>query len=368
LLGLGFLFKYTAMMQIVCWAIFFALSPAARVHLRKAGPWLALLIFLICTTPVLVWNARHQWITVYHVAGDAGMHSAWKPTLNYFFDFSFAEFGLLNPFFFVGAFCACVGFWKLRRQNPLQLYFFCMGVPVFVGHWLFSFHSRVLPNWIAVSILPMFCLMVAYGYQHRRLAKPFLTAGLGLGLVVAVLLHDTDLIGKLNGPLPGEIDPSHRLRGWTEAAQVVEHERQDMTTNGAPAFVIADHYGLTGILSFYSPTARASLSTSTPLIYCIYSPHPANQFYFWPEYDYHTYRHGQNALYVSTVHSDPVAKGWFWRWLKREPIALAPPVMETIPGDIAKDFTSVTDLGVRNVVLNGRVFHRLHFWACYDLH
>ena len=44
-LGLGFLCKYTALAQLVCWIIFFALQPSARIHLRKAGPWLALGIF-----------------------------------------------------------------------------------------------------------------------------------------------------------------------------------------------------------------------------------------------------------------------------------------------------------------------------------
>src|ERR1035438_10217202 len=36
-MGLGFLCKYTAVCQIVCWAIFFALWPAARAHLRRPG-------------------------------------------------------------------------------------------------------------------------------------------------------------------------------------------------------------------------------------------------------------------------------------------------------------------------------------------
>ena len=55
-----------------------------------------------------------------------------------------------------------IGFWKFRRERPLWLYLFCMGAPVFLGHWLFSFHSRILPNWIAPAIIPMFCLMVVY--------------------------------------------------------------------------------------------------------------------------------------------------------------------------------------------------------------
>ena len=44
-MGLGFLCKYTAACQLACWAVFFALWQPARAHLRRPGPWLALLIF-----------------------------------------------------------------------------------------------------------------------------------------------------------------------------------------------------------------------------------------------------------------------------------------------------------------------------------
>jgi membrane-associated phospholipid phosphatase len=132
-MGLGFLCKYTAICQIVCWTIFFALSPRARLHLRKPGPWLALLVFSFCTLPVMIWNAQHGWITVTHVAGDAGMRSEWKPTLRYFWDFVVSEGLLLNPIFFVGAIWAMFGFWKFRHERPLWLYFVCMGAPLFFG-------------------------------------------------------------------------------------------------------------------------------------------------------------------------------------------------------------------------------------------
>jgi hypothetical protein len=294
------------------------------------------------------------------------MHSQWHPTLNYFFDFTAAEFGLLNPFFFIGTLVAMIGFWKLRAQNPLHTYLFCMGAPVFLGHWLFAFHSRVLPNWIAVSVLPMFCLMVAYGSQHRRLAKIFLTGGLPLGIVAAVFLHDSDLVGRLVPALPGVIDPSHRIRGWAETATVVENEREKLATNGPPAFIIADHYGMTGLLSFYSPRAHAALK-SQPLVYCVDSDQPVNQFYFWPDYDYRAQRQGQNAIYVSQVGSSWLEKDWIWHWLKREPIATVPDSDAPIPARMAAEFETVTDLGVREVYLKDRVFHRVHLWACYHL-
>jgi hypothetical protein len=325
-----------------------------------------LLIFLGCTTPVLIWNAQHHWITVEHVAGNAGMDKQWHPTLNYFIDFGATEFALLNPFFFIGASWAALGMWKLRSQPPLLRYLFCMGTTVFLGHWLFSFHSRVLPNWIAVSVLPMFCLMVAYGAHRGRPAKIILTGGVALGLAASVLLHDSDLIGKLYNTLPGEADESHRLRAWAETAGVVEAEREKLATPGEPAFIIADHYGRTGELTFYSPPARAALGTE-PLVYCVVSPQPANQFYFWPEYDYRRSRQGQNAIYVSLVSSSGLEDGWFWHWLKREPIATRPAPAEPVPELMAAEFQTVTDLGVREVKLNDRVFHRVHLWACYHL-
>lgn len=367
--GLGFLCKYTAACQIVCWAIWFALRPPARIHLRKPGPWLALAIFLLCTTPVLIWNAQHGWITVIHVAGDAGMHSQWHPTLRYFSDFFFSELFLLNPVFFIGALWASVAFWKYRRERPLWLYFFCMGMPLFLGHWVFSLHSRVLPNWIAAAVLPMFCLMVAYWNERPARAKPYLALGIAFGMLTVILLYDSSLIGKIIGvPLPGEMDPQRRVQAWRQTSQAVETAREQLAASGTPAFIIASHYGLTGLLSFYSPPAHDALLHDHPLVYCVDSDKPVNQFYFWPEYNYPARRQGENAIYVTEPGLYPLESGWFWKWLKHEPVGYGPlPPPPTIPARIADEFESVTDLGDREIVMDNRVFRRIHLWACYHL-
>jgi membrane-associated phospholipid phosphatase len=368
-MGLGFLCKYSAAYQLVCWVIFFTLCPTAREQLRKRGPWLALLIFSLCTLPVVIWNWQHGWITIHHVAGDAGMRSEWKPTLRYFWDFTFAEFALLNPIFFVGALWAMIGFWKFRRERPLWLYFFCMGAPVFLGHWIFSFHSRVLPNWIAPAVLPMFCLMAVYWNEHRRAAKLFLPIGLVLGFFVVAFMHQTSLIAKVTGePLPLEKDPSRRVRAWKQAAALVETEREKLEQQqDKPAFIICSHYGITGLFSFYSPEAKAALR-SQPLVYCVDSDTPQNQFYFWPEYDYRANRKGQNAIYVSEVDPYPLERDWFWKWLEHEPIQYGKiPAPDSAPPQIVQEFQSVSDLGVKEIEIGDRVFHRVHLWACYNL-
>ncbi len=367
-MGLGFLCKYTAACQIACWAVFFALWHPARPHLRRPGPWLALLIFLICTLPVVIWNAQHDWSTLDEVAGNAGLHSQWHPTLRYFWDFLFAQAGLLNPVFFVGALWAMFGFWKRWRERPLWLYFFCMSAPVFFGYWLYSFHSRILPNWIAPAIVPMFCLMVLYWTERPRVARPFLAAGLVLGILAVVIMYQSSLISKITGELlPGEKDPLRRVRAWKPTAALVETEREKLQAEGKPAFIIADHYGMTGLFSFYLPGAKAALK-SEPLVYCVDSDEPQNQFYFWPQYNYRAQRKGQNAIYVTELDPYSLEHGWLWKWLAHQPVNYAGiPRPFPKPPPMLKEFESVTDLGEHEIKLGDRVFRRLHLWACYNL-
>jgi 4-amino-4-deoxy-L-arabinose transferase-like glycosyltransferase/membrane-associated phospholipid phosphatase len=371
-MGLGFLCKYTAACQIVCWAILFALWPAARAHLRRPGPWLALLVFLICTTPVILWNAQHGWITLHHVAGNAGLDKRWQPTMRYFRDFFFVEAGLLNPIFFAGALWAMLAFWKQRREHPLWLYFFCMGAPLFLGYWLYAFHSRVLPNWIAPAILPMFCLMVVYWDERRlvglRLVKSFSAIGLALGFFAVAILFQSNLIGKIAGQLlPGERDPLRRVRAWRPTTALVEGEREKLAAQGKPAFIIADHYGMTGLFTFYLPRAKAALP-SGPLVYCADSDEPLNQLYFWPDYDYRAQRRGQNAIYVTELDPYPLESGWFLKWLTHQKVGYGiVPAPFPKPTRMLKEFESVTDLGEFEIKIGNRVFRRLHLWACYNL-
>lgn len=367
-MGLAFLSKYSALYEPVCFGIFFALWPAARIHLRKPGPWLALLVFLVCTLPVWIWNARHGWITVNHVASNAGIGGHAKiRTLDFLLD----EFALLNPIFFIGMIWALIASWKFRRTHPRWLYFFCLSAPVLLGHFLWSFHSRILPNWIAPAIVPAFCLMVVYWHEKFssgwRFVKPVFTVGVALGIFAVAIMYQSNLISKLVAPLPGEMDPSRRARGWSQEAAMVENAREQLQAAGQPAFIIGSHYGITGLYSFYIPQARRDVESNRPLVYSADFMTPENQFYFWPEYNYRDSRKGQNAIFVSEANLYKLESDWPWKWLTHQEIQRATPPVGKLPPEIAAQFNSVTDLGERDVKLGNRVFHRIHLWACYDL-
>ena len=374
-MGLAFLFKYNALYQIICFGIFFALWQPSRIQLRKPGPWLALLIFLVCMAPVIVWNAEHQWITVHHVKGNAGLNEAWAPTLKYLGDFLGSEFGVLNPVFFIAAIWAAFAFWRKRREQPLMLYLFCMSAPVFFGHLLYSLHSQVQPNWIAAAVPGMFLLMVVYWNEQlragSRLVKPFLAVGLVLGFLAVAIMYDPDLIGKIAGAaLPPAKDPSCRVHGWDTAARMMEDEREKLATNGTPAFIIAGDYGMASELTFYSPAARKAAALKMPMVYCVQADPPTSQFDFWPEYNYHAARKGQNAIFILDIGLAKTEPGWIWKWLRHEPISTNSAPVKVPPGwqpPVYPDFQTIKDLGRREILVKGQVYHRVHIWACYNL-
>ncbi len=369
-MGLGFLSKYTNLFQLLCWIVFFALWSPARKQLRRPGPYLALLIVAVSLTPVLIWNSQHGWITLQHVANNGGLGKSWKPTLRYTTDFLAAEAGLLNPIYFFAMLWAAIAFWRQQRQNQLHIFLFSMGAPIFLFYFAFSFHSRILPNWIAPSVVPLFCLMTIYFHsmwaKQRAILRPIFIFGLILGLISIVALHDSSLIGKFfKRPLPAQIDPSHRIQGWSETAEAVARARQTLATEGKPVFIIGDHYGITGQISFYLPEAKKQIRQN-PIVFYRSTPNPKNQFYFWPGYES---RVGQNAIYVQQIDLPKLQSGWMSKWLsgKKDFVVTNAAEPEIPPVEIRQQFNSITDLGITDIVSRKRLVARIQLFECRDL-
>jgi len=389
-MGLGFLSKYTALFQWLCWAVFFALSSPARKQLRRPGPYLALAINALCSIPVVIWNIQNDGVTLKHVFKDnAQLDKAWQPTVRFFGEFVGGEALLLNPVFFVGIVLAAILFFR-RRKDQLLAYFFSMGAPLFLVYLIFTFHSRVQLNWVAPSFLPLLCLMVAYwnarwnevcagakvsfgvplsggpapeppkGGTPNPAAfalKTSLVTGVVLGFVVVGLFFGTDLIEKtIRKPLPAKYDPTRRVRAFEALAKTVGDTRAKLEAEGNSAFIICGHYGFAGLISFYLPEAKAHVKDA-PLVYYLSTDRPKNQFYFWPGYasgkpGEPSPRKGQNAIYVQeTKFSEDTSV--------RYP--------ETPPESLKAEFESVTDLGIQDIYYRGRVFRNVQLFECRNL-
>jgi len=366
--GLGCLSKWTNLLQPVCWGVFFLSWAPARLHLRRPGPWLALLIAALFCLPVLFWMQQHQWITLGHIATDGQLDKPW--TRVYAPQFLMEEMGALHPLFFAAAMWAALAFWRRDRRDPFQLFLFSMGAPLFFGCFLLSWHSHVQPNWIAPSVIPLFCLMAVYWSKRWKpraaLLRPLLAAGMAFGLLLIAILHDPGIVNKiLHRRLPPKLDLSRRAHGWKDMALIASLARRDLAAEGPPAFIIAEHYGFASQLSFYLPEAKR-LVNAEPMVYFVAGGPPRNQFYFWPDY---LYRRGQNALFVREIPSPALRPDWFARWCRRDPDIFLPdhPQGGPPPPEILRQFDSCSNLGARDIVVGGNIVRRAQLIQCRHL-
>jgi len=104
--------------------------------------------------------------------------------------------------------------------------------------------------------------------------------------------------------------------------------------------IIGAHYGITSLVAFYLPEARAGVPDA-PLVYYQSTERPENQFFFWPGY---RGRKGENAVFVLQTRT-----------------------RQAPPQRMLDEFASVTDLGTRDVMYRGRVMHQIQLFACRGL-
>ena len=351
-MGFGFLSKYTALFQWLCWAVFFVLWRPARSHLRRPGPYLALLMNFILALPVLIWNSQNQWVTVTHVGGRADFGHLSQFTMRYFLEFAGAEFGLLNPVFFVGMVWASIAFWRRKADDLRMVYFFSMGAPLVFAYTLQSFHARVLPNWIVPAVLPLMILMLLYWepFWARLWVRRTFYTGLAGGLIAMIFLTDTGVVKVVTGHnLPLSIDPARRIRGWRETARIVGEARNDLLKDGKPVFIICPDYSTAGEVSFYLPEAQAAV-TGEPIAYCWDSNEPITEYHFWPKYDFWK-RTGDNAIFFEVI---PLHAG--------EP----DPAPMGVPVELPTEFHSVKSIGRFHADFRGRPMRWIEIFECRD--
>lgn len=288
LIGAGFLAKYTNAMQILSIVLLLAITPKYRREFRGPGFAALLVVFALCTTPVLSWNAQHDWITLRHLTERGGLSDGPRFRPGEFFVYLGLHFGVYSPFIFGAMLVALFWSWKNARVHFRPRFLLVFTLPLLVLYFTLSLKQTGEPNWTAPAMASLAILTVACWQElaaERKWVRPFAVLALGFGAVLSLVMANTDLLRVAGFPLPFDKDPSARLRGWRDAAEHVEALRRDYEAElGQPVFLIANHYGTASALAFYLTDQRRE-GPGHPPIYCPMSATPGNQFYFWPRYD-----------------------------------------------------------------------------------
>ena len=243
--GLGLISKYTNLFlgaTIVIWLV--AVSGNHK-WFRAPQLWIGGLIAMAVTSPVVIWNAEHDWASFAKQFGRVAHNGPAGP--GYLLELVGAFIALASPIIAILAIAGLIhvarSAYVSRRSSdvlvaatilPMLLYFF-----------LHALHDRVQGNWLA-PLYPALALSAAIGIEtlvpeHRRQAV-FRTA-VGLGFVVSAIIYAHAL-----SPIRAAFvlkDPTEQMHGWPALSDAIDEKRREV---GA-GWVATSSYASTGQLA-----------------------------------------------------------------------------------------------------------------------
>jgi len=325
--GVGFLAKYAMLAWFVPVLLFLAADSASRRYLRSAGPWIAVGMALLCTTPVVFWNVGHGWASVRHVATQTGADETGRFSIGNLAAFVGGQAAILGPGVVI-LMAAAVAYACRRktadaqRADPFsrQMRFLAwIGVSFLVMVLLTSLRTKVQLNWPAPAyftliILTAWFLATRFRDSRRwRVWRWCFYPTVTWGLALLPFAHDPQLLypaaawlntkteparaarananpvsvkgvfGWLGRRLPAggldgrRIDFTAKLKGWRELGEIVSDQRDRL---GPDAFVLCSDYQETAEMAFY---VRGQPRTYYLGSYFRRSPKRLTQYDYWAD-------------------------------------------------------------------------------------
>ncbi|HJV96466.1 MAG TPA: glycosyltransferase family 39 protein, partial [Albitalea sp.] len=251
-LGLAGLSKYTAVTLTLTTVLFVALQRGGQA-LRNPKLWLSLFlagfVALLVITPVLFWNAEHDWISLRYQFGHGFRPKDWEWSR-----VGLSQLGQLlayAPGPYVFGLVALVAGVREWRERGVQLTL-ALVIPVLLLFVSGSGREETLPHWTALAWAGVAPLTVRWLRRHGTSRA---VRGLGYGsavysLLLIVLLYTLLLNPSL--PFPGRHHPLAPLLGWPQAAARATALRAQFAHQEPEAVLLVPNWSLASRLAWYA--------------------------------------------------------------------------------------------------------------------
>lgn len=222
-LGLGMISKYTIVFLVASVLLHLLSSPRDRRWLATPWPYPAAAVAIAAFTPVLWWNARHDWASI-RFQGQERFGSANEFLVKAFLKYVGLQWGAVVPLTLPLALVA-IGR-SARSDRPGERFLFWCFAPMMAFFmavsWTMPTHVLwPLPCWLGVPVATA-GLMVEergrVGALYRR-AAPWL-AGVTAALFLAASVHAAFLLPRIPQPSP--------MHGWAAVAMRTAELRAEL--------------------------------------------------------------------------------------------------------------------------------------------
>ncbi len=233
LFGLAGLAKYTAVTLVFTALIALFWSGEGR-QLRRPGPWLAMLVALLVISPVLYWNARHDWLSFAYQLGHGAPERAWSAKR-----FLTAQAGQIiayGPLLYGFGLVALVA--ALRSRAPGERLLLALALPVLALFAWSGGYETTLPHWPALGWLALAPLVARWLARHwsARSVRFGAWSGSGYSLLLIAAIHLLILLPV--NPFPPGRHPLGDLLGWRASAERAMALRAQMAATPGPEPVL----------------------------------------------------------------------------------------------------------------------------------
>lgn len=267
--GFGMLSKYTMIIFAGSVFLYGLMTPMHRQRLLEIRAYIGVLVGLFMFSPVIFWNAAHNWNSVRHVAFIGGANEQFFFQLRFIGDFLGSQIALLSPlvFFLVVAAWLRTFFLSCGGDNWILRYLFFTSFPMIAIFALLSFHARVYGNWPGAGYLTACLLAVAFYGVRQRPVWDHRPAGFGKKLwpwaLATAFVFSAIVLGHTAWPflpIPVRLDrTAAETLGWDSLGQKTGEIVTTMP-DVSKTFIFGLSYQMASELAFYIPGQPATVS------------------------------------------------------------------------------------------------------------
>jgi 4-amino-4-deoxy-L-arabinose transferase-like glycosyltransferase len=304
LVGLGCLCKVTMLLFAPCVLIYLLITPRLRHWLSTPHPYAAFAVALLLFSPVILWNAQHDWVNLRHAAALTNRSRGAAP-FRWFGEFLVGQMLVLGPFLFLAE-LGILGKgirkirWYAQDTEDAKLFYFAFGAPILAICFVMSLRSKLEINWpvpthiAGLMAVAVWLISLVPGKRRTAWQAAFLVPGIVMTLIAFV----PQLLPALGLRVTAEFAQKPlEPYGWKEIAARVQEERESLTREGKPVFMAGTNYRVNSILGFYLP--------DHPEMVPLYLGKRRDQFSFWSRPQDHI---GENAILVFSESDEKAAE------------------------------------------------------------
>ncbi len=258
--GGALLSKYHAIFLPLGFVLFGIRDRRARAELRRPGPYLAVLLGLAIFSPVIFWNATHEWSSFRFQGGRAVDHLSIRigPALINLL----AEAAYLTPWIaliLIQTMIRTISNWSKSFDQRARADWFlgAFGIVPFVFFNLLALVQPVFPHWGLIGLATL--IPAAAGrwaldsrWQPERSRRRLMIIGFAPIIVASLLViqAETGLISALgskkSSPTGSQADLTRDLFGWD---QIVDELHEHGLLDQPQTFLFSGHWWVSGQLA-----------------------------------------------------------------------------------------------------------------------